>query len=198
MSEDKTIKPEVIVFAGPNGSGKSTITKMARTVGKYINADDIKLATHCTDLEAAQKAERLRNLAIDEHDDFTFETVLSTERNLELLRRAKKEGYFVRGIYVLTSDPKINIARVSARVAFGGHDVPKDKIISRYNRALDLIPQLVDVCDILHVYDNTEVPFRIFKKRKTVYYFWENEFWNKQSITELTGISENEFEVKQS
>ena len=198
MSEDKTIKPEVIVFAGPNGSGKSTITKMARTVGKYINADDIKLATHCTDLEAAQKAERLRNLAIDEHEDFTFETVLSTERNLELLRRAKKEGYFVRGIYVLTSDPKINIARVSARVAFGGHDVPKDKIISRYNRALDLIPQLVDVCDILHVYDNTEVPFRIFKKRKTVYYFWENEFWNKQSITELTGISENEFEVKQS
>lgn len=198
MSEDKTIKPEVIVFAGPNGSGKSTITKMARTVGKYINADDIKLATHCTDLEAAQKAERLRNLAIDEHEDFTFETVLSTERNLELLRRAKKEGYFVRGIYVLTSDPKINIARVSARVAFGGHDVPKDKIISRYNRALDLIPQLVDVCDILHVYDNTEVPFRIFKKRKTVYYFWENEFWNKQSITELTGISENELEVKQS
>ena len=34
--------PEVLVFTGPNGSGKSTITRMARIVGSYINADDIK------------------------------------------------------------------------------------------------------------------------------------------------------------
>ena len=34
--------PEVIVFAGPNGSGKTTITRMAKTIGIYINADDIK------------------------------------------------------------------------------------------------------------------------------------------------------------
>ena len=35
-------KPEIIVFAGPNGSGKSTITKFARIIEPYINADDIK------------------------------------------------------------------------------------------------------------------------------------------------------------
>ena len=35
-------KPEIIVFAGPNGSGKSTITKLARVIEPYINADDIK------------------------------------------------------------------------------------------------------------------------------------------------------------
>ena len=44
MLSDKSIRPEIIVFAGPNGSGKTTITKMARTVGKYINADNIKSA----------------------------------------------------------------------------------------------------------------------------------------------------------
>ena len=43
-------KPEVIVFAGPNGSGKSTITRMAKTVGIYINADDIKKSNSCSDL----------------------------------------------------------------------------------------------------------------------------------------------------
>ena len=32
--------PEIIVFAGPNGSGKTTLTRMAKTVGVYISADD--------------------------------------------------------------------------------------------------------------------------------------------------------------
>ena len=65
MSEpEKELKPEIIVFAGPNGSGKSTITRMAKTVGVYINADDIKSASHCSDLEAAQKAEELRECMV--------------------------------------------------------------------------------------------------------------------------------------
>ena len=40
--QEKIMLPEVMVFAGPNGSGKSTITRMAKTVGIYINADDIR------------------------------------------------------------------------------------------------------------------------------------------------------------
>ena len=86
MQADKELQPEVIVFAGPNGSGKSTITRMAKTVGVYINADDIKKANLCTDMEAALKAEELRESLVDRLDDFTFETVLSTERNLKLLK----------------------------------------------------------------------------------------------------------------
>ncbi len=54
MSEsEKIMLPEVMVIAGPNGSGKSTITRMAKIVGEYINADEIKKANLCTDLEAA-------------------------------------------------------------------------------------------------------------------------------------------------
>jgi predicted ABC-type ATPase len=156
--------PEVIVFAGPNGSGKSTITKMARTVGEYINADDIKSATHCTDMEAAIEAERMREAALSAKENFTFETVLSTRRNLDLLKRAKESGYFLRCIYVLTSDPSINAFRVKAREENGGHGVPVEKISSRYYKALDLIPELVEVCDIVHIYDNSSsAPFRIFK-----------------------------------
>lgn len=182
--------PEVMVFAGPNGSGKSTITEMAKTVGQYINADDIKRTTLCSDLEAAQKAEKLRNRKIAARDDFTFETVLSTDRNLNLLRQAKEQGYFVRGIYVLTANADINVARVHSREALGGHGVPEDKIRTRYEKALKLIPELVKVCDVLHIYDNTEEPFRIFKKRKDVYFHWANEFWSYEKIEALTGISE--------
>ena len=190
MSENKILQPEVIVFAGPNGSGKTTITNMARTVGDYINADDIKRTTLCTDIEAALKAEELRNAAIKEHKDFTFETVLSTDRNLNLLQLAKEEGYFIRAIYVLTADPNINVARVTSRVSTGGHGVPEDKIKSRYTKALALVSQLVEISDIVHIYDNTIEPFRIFKKRKDIYYHWENEFWNYEKIQQLTGISD--------
>ncbi len=74
-----TKKPEIIVFAGPNGSGKSTITKMAKIIEPYINADDIKRTNLCEALEAAQIAERLRNECVDNNRSFTFETVLSCE-----------------------------------------------------------------------------------------------------------------------
>lgn len=178
-------KPEVIVFAGPNGSGKSTITKLARIVEPYINADNIKASLHCTDMEAALKAEDLRENAVKNKNSFTFETVLSTNRNLCLLERAKEEGFFIRGIYVFTQDPKINVFRVKARIEDGGHSVPEDKIISRYHKSLALLPAFVSVCDICHVYDNTLTPFRIFKKRKDQIFFWPSDDWPEEKIKSL-------------
>ena len=188
----KSRLPEVMVFAGPNGSGKTTITRMAKIAGVYINADDIKKSSLCSDLEAAQKAEELRKSMLEKGEDFTFETVLSTDRNLKLLQKAKEKGYFLRCIYVLTDDYEINIARVRMRESMGGHGVPEDKIKSRYEKALNLIPDLVEICDIVHIYDNTNVPFRIFKKRKDVYYHWENKYWSYSDIEKLTGIKEYE------
>ena len=179
-------KPEIIVFAGPNGSGKSTITRMAKTVGAYINADDIKRTTLCTDLEAALAAEKMRESALAAKEDFTFETVLSTDRNLKLLQRAKEAGYFLRCVYVLTANVGVNVARVITREAAGGHGVPENKIRSRYVKALALLPRLIELCDIVHVYDNTIEPFRIFKKRKDVCYGWENTFWSREAIQKLT------------
>lgn len=188
MSEEKANMPEIIVFAGPNGSGKTTITRLAKIVDPYINADEIKMTVHCTDLEAAVLAEKMRQERINELGDFTFETVMSTRRNLDLLRNARDKGYFIRCIYVLTADVRVNVSRVRSREENGGHGVPEEKIEKRYERALGLIPELVQVCDVMHIYDNTETPFRIFKKRKDVYFFWENDDWTKEKIEKLTGI----------
>ena len=134
-------KPEIIVFAGPNGSGKSTIIKLSKVIEPYINADNSKSVLHCSDLEAAQTATKMREESLTKGISFTFETVLSTRRNLDLLIKAKENGYFIRCI-----------------------------------------------CDICHIYDNSDIPFRIFKKRKTEYFFWENSLWNKDKIESLTGL----------
>ena len=186
-------KPEIVVFAGPNGSGKSTFTELLKPPIDYINADEIKKNMKCSDIEAAQIAEKQREEHLANMQEFCFETVMSTDRNLNLLRRAKEKGYFIRCYYVLTSDPIINIFRVRARVASGGHDVPEDKIIARYDRALKLVKDVVDVSDICHIYDNSgEKPYRIFKKRKQDYYYDECNDWLREDVEALTHVANME------
>lgn len=128
----------------------------------------------------------MREDCVAQNKSFTFETVLSTDRNLKLLEKAKEKGFFIRCIYVLTSNADINVSHVESRVENGGHSVPEDKIRSRYKKSLALIPELVKVCDVLHIYDNSIYPFRIFKKRKTEYFFWENDYWTKEKNIETS------------
>lgn len=180
-------RPEIVVFAGPNGSGKSTFTELLKPPMDYINADEIKKNLKCSDLEAAQLAEKQREEHVEHMEEFCFETVLSTERNLKLLKKAKERGYFIRCYYVLTADPMINVLRVKSRVESGGHDVPEEKIVLRYDRALTLVKELVKVCDVCHIYDNSgNRPFRIFKKRKEEIYYDECDDWYLEDIEALT------------
>lgn len=145
----------------------------------------------CSDLEAAQLAEKQREEHLEQMKEFCFETVLSTERNLKLLKKAKVKGYFIRCYYVLTADPMINVWRVRTRVESGGHDVPEDKIIKRYDKALELIKDLLKICDVCHIYDNSgNKPFRIFKKRKQESYFDECVDWYFEDIQILTAVDD--------
>ena len=185
MVHENMSKPVVLVFAGPNGSGKSTITAGVPINGVYINADNLKKEYGLTDLEAAQKAEALRNKLVERKADFTFETVLSTERNLLLLRKAKESGYEVQCIYVLTCKADINVARVRGRVREGGHDVPEDKIRSRYIKALELLPQIIDVCDKMLIYDNSVMPSLIFSKDAAGNEYFPTEIWPIEKLKEL-------------
>lgn len=179
-------KPMLLVLAGPNGSGKSTITQYFEKVGEYTNADDVVMSTGMSVVDAAQFVDKKRYEAISQKRDFTFETVLSSDYKMDILRRAKEEGYFIKCVFVLTVDPFINVARVEARVALGGHDVPKDKIISRYSKSLSNIKELIDLCDILHVYDNsTKTPVRIIRKHKDEISVFPNKLWDLDRILGL-------------
>jgi predicted ABC-type ATPase len=181
-------KPQILVFAGPNGSGKSTATAGMQINGTYINADDIKTHSGCSDLEAASEAERLREYCLTEKQDFTFETVLSTDRNLALLRRAKKAGYQIKCIFVLTASAEINVFRVNSRVQEGGHDVPADKIRSRYAKSLAQIPELTELCDTLTIIDNSsDEPAVIYRRDGADEVIAPSPFWSEQKIKNLLG-----------
>lgn len=77
-------KPMVLVLAGPNGSGKSTITQYFEKVGVYTNADEIVMATGMSNENAAVFVDEKRYQSIDLQEDFTFETVLSSNHKLDI------------------------------------------------------------------------------------------------------------------
>jgi predicted ABC-type ATPase len=102
-----------------------------------------------------------------------------------LLEKAKTCGYEVQCIYVLTCACDINVARVRARRAAGGHDVPEDKIRARYQRALALLPRLIAVCDKILIYDNSDRPSLVFRKENTYFEIFSNSHWTETKLREL-------------
>ena len=178
-------KPMILVFAGPNGSGKSTVTTYFDKVGTYTNADDIVAATGMDNMEAARLADKMRYRSIEQKEDFTFETVLSSHYKLDILKKAKEEGYFIKCFFILTVDASVNVARVSAGVASGGHNVDEKSIRAWYSKSLGNIKELMKICDIMHVYDNTIEPVRIIRKHKDEISIYPNDLWSEQMILNL-------------
>ncbi len=102
---------------------------------------------------------------------FSFETVFSHPSKLEIMRLAVAAGYKVYLYFVSTESPEINKFRVQARKAKKGHDVPEDKIVSRYYRSLDLLYEACQIAYQVFFFDNSvegqrSVMFAHFKLQK--------------------------------
>jgi predicted ABC-type ATPase len=104
---------------------------------------------------ASVAADLLRQKLLENGVSFSFETVMSSPDKVEILRNARRLGYRTYLYYVATEDPSININRVRLRVAQGGHDVPEDKIVSRYHRSLDLLLPAIRETDRAYIFDNS-------------------------------------------
>ena len=159
-------KPILIVIAGPNGSGKTSTTRLVikhewAEQCVYINPDEIALSKfgdwNNPDAvrQAVEYCEEWREQLLKEHKDFIFETVLSSDSKVDFLKRAKEEGYFIRIFFICTETPSINAARIAKRVMEGGHDVPIQKIISRYLKAITNATRVAAFADRAYFYDNS-------------------------------------------
>ena len=97
----------------------------------------------------------------------------------------EKVGTYTNADDIVAATGMSNEARVKARVAAGGHDVAREKIRDRYYKSLANIKELMKICDILHVYDNTMEPVRIIRKHKEDISIFPNDIWLEDKIMEL-------------
>jgi predicted ABC-type ATPase len=104
---------------------------------------------------ASVTADFIRYQLLKQRKSFTFETVMSSPDKVDFLAKAKALGYKTYLYYVATEDPNINIERVQHRVKNGGHNVPTDKIISRYQRSLDLLLSAIKQTNRAYLFDNS-------------------------------------------
>lgn len=104
---------------------------------------------------ASVAADFIRYKLIESSESFTFETVMSFTDKVELLRKAQSRGYRTYLYYVATEDPTINVSRVQYRVRMGGHSVPIDKIVSRYQRSIDLLSEAIQFTSRAYIFDNS-------------------------------------------
>lgn len=175
----------LLVVAGPNGSGKSTIMNMIRTDSSwesyiYISPDEVVKEARYSGIadekfryeSAMVYCQDARNKIISIGYELVFETVFSTEEKMDFLIMAKSAGYEINVIFVTTADPQINITRVKQRVEDGGHDVPPDKVISRYERSMNYLYPIFEIADYMSVYDNSgKKSLPVFYKAKDSCYY---------------------------
>ena len=156
------------IIAGCNGAGKTTasFTVLPEMLNcrEFVNADEI--AKGLSPFNPEGVAIQAGRLMIDrilhllkEGETFAFETTLATRSYIKLIQRAQKRGYFVTLLFFSLSTPEQAIARVAKRVSLGGHNIPTEVILRRYDAGLQNLFQLyIPVVDYWTLYDNSNIP----------------------------------------
>lgn len=159
-------QPRLLIVAGPNGSGKTTVTERGLAHEwfggcEYINPDNLARDVYgdwnspSAVLQAAQLAQERREQCLLDRRSLAFETVFSGADKVAFLRRSIQSGFFTRLFFVATGDPAINASRVARRVMQGGHDVPIQKIVSRYFKSIAHCALIAPEVHRLYLYDNS-------------------------------------------
>ncbi|MBX9692024.1 MAG: zeta toxin family protein [Cyanobacteria bacterium] len=132
---------QVIIIGGPNGAGKTTFARefLPNEAGcpVFINADLIAagLSPFAPD-QAAIQAGRLMLEQLAGHagrgESFAFETTLSGRGFVRMIRQWRQQGYRVHLFFLALASAEEAIARVAARVAQGGHNIPDEVVRRRF------------------------------------------------------------------
>ena len=132
-----------------------------------MNADEIaKGLSPFTPENATIQAGRLMlekiNILIKSDKDFAFETTLATKSYKKLVARAKENDYKVTLLFFWLRTPELALKRVEIRVKEGGHNIPTDVILRRYNNGLNNFFNIFkSIVDEWMFIDNSGSPYEI-------------------------------------
>jgi predicted ABC-type ATPase len=157
----------ISVLAGVNGAGKSSLggAHLRAQGADYYNADEAarrileanpRLTQRDANGLAWNEGRRLLERAIVEGKDYAFETTLGASTIPALLAKAADGGAEVWMWFVGLDSPERHLARVKARVAVGGHDIPEADIRRRWDNSRENLVALMPKLARLWVYDNSE------------------------------------------
>ena len=175
----------LLVIAGANGSGKTTFYR--KLVKKYppvlnllmINPDEMakeRFGDYITKtdsnsnqkmLKIAKEVVLLRKNFIKEDKSFAFETTLSGNSEINIIKQAFENEYNIYFIYLGVEEPLLNVLRVKSRVLMGGHVVKTKDINRRYFRSFKNLGKVVKMVKSMFIIDNSGKRYRlIYSKRK--------------------------------
>lgn len=154
------------MLAGPNGAGKSTFYDafLGESPLPFLNADIVAAELGLDSFEAARVLDATRQRRIDDGLGFITETVFSDPygHKLKLLHDALAAGFDVTLVFIGLATAELSARRVAQRVAQGGHDVPRDRIESRFERSIANLREAIRFVPVVELFDNSliDTPYR--------------------------------------
>lgn len=128
------------IIGGTNGVGKSSflgvLDEQRSDLGVLVETDES--ITDCLEKEIS----------------FTQETTLSGHKTLRTVRSAREKQYFIRLYYIGISSAEESLARIKNRVRKGGHDIPEDDVMRRYQSRFSDLMKILPYCDEAFLFDN--------------------------------------------
>lgn len=159
---------QLYIICGCNGAGKTTASYTVLPdilqCKEFVNADEIARGLSPFNPESvAIDAGRLMLKRIDEllrnKENFSIETTLATRSYIRLVNQAQRKGYKVSLIYFWLNSPELAIERVAQRVSNGGHNIPKDVVLRRYQAGVNNLFDIYMPCvDYWLLADNSHNP----------------------------------------
>lgn len=146
------------IVGGVNGVGKSSFTGVLKgsrnDLGQIIDVDKITAQLGGDALAGGKESIRRIDAALEKGVSFTQETTLSGYRTERTARKAREAGYSVRLYYVGLNTASESLERIQNRVRRGGHDIPHEDVLRRFDGRWEAVEKVLPYCDAAEFYDN--------------------------------------------